>query len=205
MQRYAAIILAAGAASRWKDGPKALVPWRGTTLLDHVCQLAQSAGCTPIYRVLGAHRDTIEAAPPPEGVRTVWNPNWADGLGSSIACGAHALAADPEAASCAGVIILLCDQPLITLRTLLSLRETHTRHGRGLVFAEHRAGISGPPALIGRAYWSELAALAGDESARRLVRRHPEAFATIVAPEAAEDIDTPEDYARIRKSDQAGL
>ncbi|MEY4490002.1 MAG: hypothetical protein RIQ79_2510 [Verrucomicrobiota bacterium] len=204
MNRYAAIILAAGAATRWKNGPKALADWRGQTLLNHACHLARSAACTPLYRVLGAHREAIEATPVPEGVRTVWNADWADGLGSSLACGVRALAVDPDAADCAGVLVLLCDQPLITPETLHALCEAHARGGRGLVFANHGNGVTGPPALFARAYWPELAVLTGAESARRLARAHPEAFATIAAPEAAEDIDTPEDYARLCLADQAG-
>lgn len=194
---YAAIVLAAGAASRWGAGPKALADWHGRTLLDHACLLARSAGCAPVYRVLGAHREAIEARPAPEGVHTVHHPDWADGLGSSLACGARAIMADPDAADCAGLIVLLCDQPLITPDTLLALRATHARHGRGLVFADHGSGRIGPPTLVARAYWPELAALTGTEGARLLARAHPEAVATVPVSEAAEDIDTPEDYARL--------
>jgi molybdenum cofactor cytidylyltransferase len=197
LNAYAAIVLAAGAASRWKNGPKALANWRGRTLLDHACHLARSAGCAPVYRVLGAHREVIEAQPAPEGIRTVHNPDWADGLGSSLACGMRALAADPSAAGCAGVLVLLCDQPLVSPETLHALREAHAHDGRSLVFAGHGDGRIGPPALFARVHWPELAALTGAEGARRLARAHPEAVAIVPAPEAAEDIDTPEDYARL--------
>ena len=197
MKPCAAGILAAGAASRWKNGPKALAPWRGRTLIDHACELARAAGCGPTYRVLGAHREAIEATSAPADVVTIFHPDWAEGLGSSLACGARAVSADPAADVCAGLIVLPCDQPLVSAATLLALRAEHERGGRGMVFSDHGAGRPGPPAFFARRHWAGLASLTGDSGARPLSSAHPEDCVLVPAPFAAEDIDTIEDHARL--------
>jgi CTP:molybdopterin cytidylyltransferase MocA len=198
----AAIILAAGAARRWGGGPKALAPWRGRPLIDHVCGVARDAGCAPIYRVLGAHRAEIETASPSglAGARTIFNPAWEEGLGASLACAVRELAADPAAANCAGALILLCDQALIEPVLLRALLAEHARIGRGIVFSEHGSGVLGPPAFFARAFWPELANLRGDEGARRVARAHPEAVSAVFAPEAGEDMDTRDDHERILRN-----
>ncbi len=203
----AALILAAGAARRWGGGSKALEPWLGRSLVDHACATAQAAGCGPVYRVLGAHRAALEAAPVPAGVGTVFNPAWEEGLGSSIACGIRALANAPAAAGCAGVVIMLCDQPLVTPALLRALRAEHARGGRGIVFSDHGDGTRGPPTFFARTFWPELATLEGDQGARRLAQAHPESVAAVPAAEARWDLDTPEDYRRLHRhlSDAAAL
>ena len=196
----AALVLAAGAATRWQNGPKALADWHGRTLLDLACATAREAGCAPILRVLGAHREEIEAHPRPDEVRSVFNPRWSEGLGSSLAHGVRALADDAAATGCPGLVVMLCDQPLIgpaTLRALLAAAFPAAGGARGLVFADHGGGRLGPPAFFAREFWPELMALGGDEGARRLARAHPEALATVAAPEAGEDIDTFDDYRRL--------
>lgn len=198
MKPCAAVILAAGAASRWKHGPKALAPWRGATLIDHACEVARAAGCAPVYRVLGAHREAVEAAAPaPAGVVTIFNPDWADGIGASLACAARALLGSPAADECAGLLVSPCDQPLISPELLRALRAEHERGGRGLVFSRHDSGQPVPPAFFARRHWPELATLTGDTGARRLALAHPHDCAFVPAPLAGEDIDTPEDHARL--------
>ena len=202
----AAIILAAGAARRWGGGPKALAPWRGRLLIDHVCAVAHEAGCAPIYRVLGAHRAEIEAASPPEtaGARTIFNPAWEDGIGASLACAARELAADPAAVTCPGLIVMLCDQALVDAALLRALWAEHERSGRGIIFSDHGSGVLGPPAFFSRLYWPELASLRGDEGARHVARAHPEAVASVPAEEAGRDMDTREDYERILRNLRTG-
>lgn len=197
MKSCAALILAAGAASRWANGPKVLASWDGRPLIDHVADVARAAGAAPIYRVLGAHREVIEAVVAPSDVSTVFNPRWADGLGASLACGMRALLADPVASDCAGVLILLGDQPLVSGSTLRALRERHERSGHGLVFSSSGEGRRGPPAFVARRFWPELTGLSGEEGARTLAVAHPDQVAIVSAPESAADIDTAEDYARL--------
>lgn len=197
MSGCAAIILAAGAARRWQHGPKLLADWRGRPLLDHVCAVAQAAGARPVLRVLGAHREAIEAGTKGEGTRTVFNPDWAAGLGSSLAAGARALLAEDNAGPCVGVWLLLGDQPRVSERSLHALRTEFERTGRGLLFSALDKGQLGPPAFVSRAFWPALANLSGEQGAKALTQAHPEAVGVVPTEDCLADVDTLSDYVRL--------
>ena len=197
MSADAALILAAGAARRWKNGPKALARWRDRPLIDHVCEVALIAGAHPVRRVLGAHHELILAGSIAHDVATTLNINWAAGMGESLACGARALLEDDNAGDCAGTWILLCDQPLVTAQTLLALRDEHLRSGAGLVFSVADDGRRGPPAYVARAFWTALANLTGETGARALATAYPDQVALVPALDSLADIDTFDDYARL--------
>ena len=55
----------------------------------------------------------------------------------------------------------------------------------------------GVPALFDRALFPELLGLSGAQGAKRIIERHALDLVTITAPEAAFDVDTPDDYDRI--------
>lgn len=200
MSDCAAIILAAGAARRWQNGPKLLVDWRGIPLLDHVCAMVRAEGARPVLRVLGAYREVVEAGTAGDGVRTVFNPAWVEGLGTSLAAGARALLVDEAARQCAGAWILLGDQPLVTGRTLAALRAEFENSGRGLVFSALPAGRRGPPAFVAREFWPALARLRGEEGARVVAQAHPAAVGVVGPADSLEDVDTLADYLRLMQS-----
>ncbi|MCU0793045.1 MAG: nucleotidyltransferase family protein [Opitutaceae bacterium] len=194
----AAILLAAGAASRWGgDEPKALLAWQGDRLIGHLARAALAAGAGPVVRVLGARAELIqERAPAPPGVLDVFNADWSSGMGGSIACGlAAALEARPELAA---VLILPCDQPLVTAAVLAECLAAQGGRERAIVQCDYGGGSYGPPVVFGRGFFPELLALTGDEGGRAVVRRHPEALARVVFPGGKWDIDSPEDLTRFK-------
>ena len=54
-----------------------------------------------------------------------------------------------------------------------------------------------PPIVLAREMWDDLYALEGDAGARQILDGHPELLDTVPAPGRPDDIDTPEDYAKI--------
>ncbi len=54
-------------------------------------------------------------------------------------------------------------------------------------------GITGVPAVFPRWCFDDLRALRGDQGARVILRRHADHLVRLEHPEAAVDIDTPED------------
>jgi molybdenum cofactor cytidylyltransferase len=121
----------------------------------------------------------------------VHNPDWATGLSSSIRAGLAALlAAEP---SLDAVLIAPCDQPALSREVILRLAAAH-RSG-GLTSAARYGGRNGAPAIFGRGSFGALAALSGDEGARRLLNSDPGSVSAVELPELGSDIDTPEDYA----------
>ena len=131
--------------------------------------------------------------------QVVINQEWAEGMGASIRCGLRAL----EAATlgrAAAVVLMLCDQPFVTSTIINRLLETYVTERPLLVASEYEVGgetARGVPALFSRALFSELMDLRGAGGAKRVIRRHSPEAAFIAAPEAAFDVDTPEDYRRL--------
>ncbi|MBV9127496.1 MAG: nucleotidyltransferase family protein [Verrucomicrobia bacterium] len=198
-----AILLAAGASTRLGQ-PKQLLPFRGGTLLGHVCRMARAAGCAPVVVVLGAEAARCAAALRKEVpadnamAQTVECAAWVNGMGASLKAGLRALC--DLAPACAEAVVLLCDQPLVTpdlLRALL-----HARRTRGAPAAACRYdGTVGPPAVFGREIFSEIAALPDAAGARSLLTRHAAAgtLACVDFPDGTLDVDTPADAARLRE------
>ena len=193
--RIACVLLAAG-GSRRLGTPKQLVRRRLQPLLLRALRAAARAlPGVPIVVVLGhqALRLRLVVRRAGLGARVVTNSRWADGLATSLGTGLDALPAATRAA-----LVTLVDQPNVSHRSLRRLLAAWRR--RPLVpAAAHYAGHAGVPAVIPRSRWRALRALEGDTGARALLRGG--AAPTLVAmPEAALDIDTPADLARITKA-----
>lgn len=123
-------------------------------------------------------------------VTVILNDAWPRGIGTSLRAAAH------HAGDAAALIVLLCDQPLITPDTLRRLAARHRESAKPLIACAY-ANTLGVPALIAPPFLSMLSSLPDDAGAKHLFRQHPEALATIDAPEAQLDVDTPDAYAQL--------
>jgi nicotine blue oxidoreductase len=167
--------------------PKALVESDGQLLVEHGLATLRAGGCEPLVVVLGAAADEVRARADLAGADVVWNPDWADGMGSSLRTGLAALAATTAQAAA----ILLVDTPGITaeaVRRVLSRAGPHT-----LVVATYH-GEPGHPVLLGRDHWAAVAELAvGDMGARRYLRARHTEVVTVSCEDIADgtDLDRP--------------
>ena len=187
-----AIILAAGAGTRMGH-IKQLLPYRSSTLIRHAIEQAREARFAPLIVVLGSKsaevRENIAGLP----IEITENSEWQLGMGSSIVCGMHTLqTAAPESAA---VAILLADQPLVTTDHLCRMQALLSTDWPA-VAAEY-SGSLGVPALFQRALFPALLSLPPKAGAKQLLRELGDAVRSFPLPEAAMDIDTPEDYARL--------
>jgi molybdenum cofactor cytidylyltransferase len=180
------MVLAAGAATRM-GRLKQLLPYRGSTLVEHAAEQALAAGLDPIVVVAGAEAASVRAALAGRPVRLVENSAWQLGMGSSIRAGMEVVL-DAEA-----VCILLADQPYIEARHLREMQKLIEQSEALAVAAEYN-GTLGVPAFFRRELFRQLQSLEPAIGARALLRRHARAFPL---PEAAIDIDTPEDFAKL--------
>jgi molybdenum cofactor cytidylyltransferase len=188
--KLACVLLAAG-ESRRLGAPKQLVRRRGTPLIIHAIETA--AVVMPVVVVLGAHalrlRALLRRRRP--DVTIVENAHWSEGLASSLRAGLRAVSADTRA-----VLVLLVDQPAVDRAALRRLIAAWRR--RPSVPAAARYGErAGVPAILPRATWRALAELHGDVGARAVLRAAPR-VTLVEMPEAALDIDTPQDLERWR-------
>ena len=193
------VVLAAGASSRMGE-PKQLLKYGGETLLGRAVRVALQTRCRPLVVVLGSDSNEILGEVAAAEARVVVNEAWAEGMASSIRRGLLELeAAAPVELDAA--VLTLCDQPFVSAEILERLVDVYSRRRASLVASEYESGgerVRGVPALFSRSLFPELKGLRGAEGARRVIARHSAACPTIHVPEAAFDIDTPEDYLALR-------
>ena len=211
--RVAGILLAAGEGRRL-GRPKALVEIGGQRLADRGVALLRAGGADPVVVVTGA------APVEPPGALVVHNPGWRTGMGSSLAAGLAALHSFPPA-NCPAAVIALADQPLIGAESIRRLIAAYVGTpggdaGPGPAAGPGRAGVvvacyggrPRNPVLIAREHWDAVVALAdGDTGARPFLRAHPELVTLVECGDTGrpDDIDTPEDLARVARAATANL
>lgn len=186
--RVGVIILAAGESSRLGK-PKQLVAFRGRTLIRVVIESALKSVCRPVAVVLGADADRIRPEISREA-RVVENPDWKEGMASSIRRGVESVEAEVDA-----IILMLCDQPLIDAEILNRFAE---KADAGLVAAEYD-GTIGVPALFGREFFGELQTLSGKGGAKQILMANEKRVTRIACQEASVDIDTATDVQRLQR------
>jgi molybdenum cofactor cytidylyltransferase len=186
------IVLAAGRGVRMGGTPKQLLPLDGRPLLQHAVDAAAAAGLQDIVVVLGHEADRIAPALHlPPGARVVVNPRHEEGQATSLSV---ALGAMPPGATAA--LVLLGDQPEVRAE---ALRAVIAAAGDAPVVRASYGGVPGHPVLLARSLWPELARGRGDAGARGLIAARGERPALVeVGGSAPADIDTPDDYARLR-------
>jgi molybdenum cofactor cytidylyltransferase len=187
MNNVYAILLAAGESSRL-GSPKQLLHWRDRPLLAHSIQQARAVLSERVIVVLGANSDAIKTAVDLNTVTTIANPDWQQGIASSIRAGVQAL---PDTATAA--LILLCDQPLINADHLQSLLNRWNDKQNYIVASQYPNSV-GVPALFPAEYFPQLLALTGDKGAKSLLTKFADKLLTISLPEAELDIDSVADF-----------
>jgi nicotine blue oxidoreductase len=195
------VLLAAGEGSRF-GRPKALVEVNGRTLAERGADLLRSGGADPILIVTGAAPIELE------GTRTVFNPEWRTGMGSSLQAALQALTgagATENADAAAGggldvgaVVVALADQPLVGPESVARLIAAY-RAGAGVAVAAYD-GQPRNPVLLAREHWPEVIATAtGDTGARAFLRARADLVTVVECGDTGrpDDIDTPADLARV--------
>ena len=184
----AIVILAAG-ASRRLGHPKQLLVYEGQSLLRRAASAAIDAACGPVLAVVGHQAELIRRELLSLPVEVVENPQWPEGMSSSIRAGITRLnTAHPQASA---AILMLCDQPKLSADVLRQMVEAY-RRGHPVVACAYGETI-GAPALFARPLWAELASLRGDRGAKPIIMAHRSEAAMIDFPEGAMDVDTPGD------------
>jgi CTP:molybdopterin cytidylyltransferase MocA len=191
--RVAGVVLAAGGGSRY-GSPKALVRLRGRLLVERAADLLAAGGCDPVVVVLGAAADQVLAAArlPRTGVRTVVNPDWPTGMGSSLRVGLAAVPAEAEA-----VVVTLVDTPGLGPE---SVRRLVAAGGPDGAAQATYGGRRGHPVLLGRTVITEVAAAAtGDRGAGPWLAAHPERVRLVPCDGTGDprDVDVPDDLAAV--------
>lgn len=194
----AAVILAAGASTRM-GRPKLLLEWQGRTLLKRVVETALASGLQEITVVTGPETQRMADELTDLPVRLVENPDYAQGMSTSLRAGLAGLSDEIAAA-----LILLADQPLVTVDVIRALIDEYDRTGGPIVQPVY-GDQPGNPVLFDRSLFGELQAQQGDQGGREVVRRRREQVRRVQFEDASfqQDVDTPADYEALA-GDRAG-
>lgn len=192
----AIILLAAGASTRM-GRPKLLLTSGSRSLMRHAAEVAIASVCRPILVVLGAYASQLQPEIEDLPVQSVINERWAEGMGASIQAGVEALKNHDRAENTEAVILMLCDQPYVTATVINDLVTAYHSNRKGIIASEYGETL-GAPALFGPEYFAELSALIGTAGAKHIIAAHAFDVAPVSFPKGMTDIDTPEDYRKLR-------
>jgi molybdenum cofactor cytidylyltransferase len=190
-----AIILAAG-ESRRMGGPKQLLPVGGRPMVRLVAEAVCAASLAQVVVVIGARSEAVGQAVAGLPVELVVNERWQEGMTASLHAGLRALRPEIEAA-----VVVLADQPWLTAELIQALARCYWASGAPVVTPFYR-GQRGRPVLFDRALFPELLAATDSKGRREIIARHRDQMARVEVEDPAvfRDIDTRQDYEKIRES-----
>jgi molybdenum cofactor cytidylyltransferase len=184
--RIFAVVLAAGQSRRF-GATKQLVPINGEPMVHRAATMARKVCGENSLLVVGNDWKKVAAAADGQCQFMLLNDGYSDGMGSSIACAAKALAASADA-----LLLILADQPLICEEHFNAMLAAWSGADDDIVVTAF-AGAQGPPVLMPRSTFPDLSELGGDVGAKTLLNSDKYNVSTIWCDAAGVDVDRPED------------
>jgi nicotine blue oxidoreductase len=162
--------------------------------VEHAARVLREGGCTTVHVVLGAQADDVRARASLQGCVLVDNPDWEQGMGSSLRAGLDSLTGTGARAA----LVSLVDQPGIGPEAVARILAAY--EGEESLVSAAYDGLRGHPVLFGAAHWAGIAATAtGDRGARAYLKEHRPEVALVECGDVARpfDIDTEADLAHL--------
>ncbi len=185
-----AVVLAAGASRRMDPENKLLSEIDGTALVRLSVQAAVDSAVAEVIVVTGFEAKKIRAAVAGLDVRFVHNPDYREGLSTSLGAGIGAVAAGHS-----GAVVLLGDMPRVTAGVIDALIQRFHAEGASAICRPTFDGRPGNPVLWPRAFFPEIQEIKGDTGARSLLKTYSGRVSEVEVGVTGIhlDIDTPED------------
>lgn len=190
MKKIAVLVLAAGKSSRM-TAVKQLLKIKEKTLLDIVLENAKKLNSDTVFCVLGANADNIKKEVSTENIHFIFNKNFENGLSASIVSGIKYLKENPVIFD--GILILLADQPAISLAYLKSMYSLFKANPSKII-ASNYGDKFGVPAIFPQKYVKNLLLIEEDKGAKELINNNKN---DVLCPKFKTnfmDIDTEEDF-----------
>jgi molybdenum cofactor cytidylyltransferase len=201
---FAAVILAAGAGSRFDDTPgaKLRAELEGRTVLEHVLRAVRAFGPGAAIVVVGHGAEALERAIAWQGEIRVRNREPERGLASSLRVGFEALEMLPAAGTLEGAFVVLGDQPRLRAEVMHALAAAVPRaKAQALgVIAPSYVASPGPrnPVLLLPSAWGLVRQSRGDRGLGALIEARPDLVLEVAVAGDMPDVDTPDDLERLR-------
>ncbi len=196
--RVAGIVLAAGLSSRMGSN-KLLAEIDGVPLIRKTLDAALASDLKPVIIVTGHQAREIRKALEGVDVMFAHNPQYAEGLSSSLRTG---IASVPEDAD--GALILLGDMPEIPTSLIERMLAGFSPDDGRAICVATADGKRGNPVLWARQFFAEIEQATGDSGAKHLIGAH-DGFVCEVAADGVVfyDVDTPEALAALKQRAQS--
>ncbi|HXX06675.1 MAG TPA: molybdopterin-binding/glycosyltransferase family 2 protein [Pseudolabrys sp.] len=194
-RRVAAIVLAAGRSTRMGAVNKMLAEIGGKPLVRIATEQAVASHATPVIVVTGYEREKVEATLKGLPVRIAHNPDYAEGLGTSLKTGIAAVPQEVDAA-----IVCLGDMPQVDAALINRLIGALDPERGALIVVPTIDGRRGNPVVWSRRFFHNLMSIQGDIGARHLIGSYAEAVVEMPVTGAAAltDVDTPESLSAVK-------
>lgn len=147
--------------------PKALLPYREGTFLEHLIQVTRHPRIGATRIVLGAGAEVIRALAKLDSSAVVLNPEWEQGQLSSICAGLRSL----DGIETDGIVLCPVDHPLVSARLISELVDRFYEEKKAIVIPTYK-GRRGHPAIFSNSLYGELLAAPEDKGARAVVWAH---------------------------------
>lgn len=199
-----AIVLSAGLSTRMGGRSKALLEiGERETFLTRIIRSFQEAGVNDVAIVVGHEADAVRASllehgvePFDRGIRLVVNPGYESGQLSSLLAGLNAV----DGPGVRAMLITLVDVPAVSAATIRRVIDRY-RETNAPVVRPVRGDEHGHPVLIDRRLFDELRRSDPAAGAKPIVRAYASEIGNVAVEDegAFFDVDTPADYARLRR------
>ena len=192
------LLLAAGSSSRMRGRDKLLENISGQPLLTRAaqaCVASKARRTTVILRPQDSMRRQVLAG---SDCGIIENPDWAEGMATSIRAGIARLPETTDAA-----IIALADMPDITFSDYNALIDAFDpKSTYEICRATTADGYPGHPVLFARSFFPALSGLVGDGGAKSILRDNSDVtrLVRLAGQVALTDLDTPKDWAAYHQS-----
>ncbi|HBH22006.1 MAG TPA: hypothetical protein DDY13_01150 [Cytophagales bacterium] len=188
----AGVVLAAGSSTRM-GRPKALLEYQGESFLASAISKLKQAGIRKVWVVTGANRAALHSIIKSHEAEEIVNENWEKGISSSI----KTAIAGAKKHSIPALLLTFVDQPLIPTDHFMALWKSFEDSASDAA-ASMFGNTVGPPLLIKRSIYSHFNELKGNQGGKKILLNLGDRLHKIPCPTCEYDIDTIEQYQRLR-------
>jgi molybdenum cofactor cytidylyltransferase len=189
VKQVAGVVLAAG-ESRRMGRLKALLPFGDRTVIEQVLHPLLQSDLVSVTVVLGHRAEEIAAVLQVLPVHLVTNPNYRDGMTTSVQAALRHITPIPDA-----YMLALVDQPQLGITPVQRVLTAFNQTDKGLVIPTWK-GQRGHPIILAARYRQDVLALRLDQGLNLVTRGHPDDTLELTMPDddILRDMDYAEEY-----------
>jgi molybdenum cofactor cytidylyltransferase len=193
-----AIVLAAGMSTRMGQN-KLLLDFKDKPLIAHAVDTLLASEIDEVIVVLGNEADKVREKLRGKPVRLVENPDFREGLSSSVRAGVNAVSRQAD-----GIMVYLADQPLLEPADVNRILRafTHAKEVSKSIIVPFFNGQRGNPVLLDSSYREAILGVIGDVGCKGVIKRYPDQVFVVEmeSDHVVRDVDTNEEYEGVLSS-----